>query len=130
MGYITWFEGLETGIKEIDEQHKILISILNELYENLQKGAVSDQVDEILKKLKDYTDYHFKTEEMMMRKINFPYLTFHLNEHKNFLSKLIELVENKASTTSFKLEILLFLRDWLVKHIIASDRKIKKYLDY
>lgn len=60
---VQWSEKLSVGIKEIDDQHKHFIGIVNKLHESVEKGDVTDELDKIFVELNDYAAFHFETEE-------------------------------------------------------------------
>lgn len=126
-----WKPELETGISIIDEQHKKLLSIGSSLYELLDSVNYNDHYDEIielLQELKDYTVYHFKTEEDIL--IN-EYAGFRLHkaQHDSFIDKIEEALsmdidENQKIITN---EMLVFIADWIANHILKTD---KLYVDF
>ncbi len=84
---------------------------------------------EIFEHLTDYTKKHFFTEETMMIKYAYKDYAIHKEEHKKFIEKLYDLkkeLNNEKITIS--LEVLNFLKDWLLNHIQISDRKYIPYV--
>jgi len=71
MELIKWTEQYNTGITEIDNQHKGLVIIINELFELMSKGQARNKMDEIFDHLTDYTKKHFFAEETMLIKFAF-----------------------------------------------------------
>jgi hemerythrin len=125
---------LALNIKEIDNQHKELVYILMQV-SDLKKTGVSPNRDLIqlpilIKKLFYYSKFHFESEESLMREIEYPDLQKHIKIHLEF----IDAVKNfafkfKARETNLTDEVLLFLKDWTINHILDEDAKIKTYLD-
>ncbi|MEJ6949700.1 bacteriohemerythrin [Natronospora cellulosivora (SeqCode)] len=124
-----WKERYSVGVKEIDEQHKQLLSIGRELVsvlENTSEGL--DQYDEIkrlIKKLHEYTVHHFDFEEKMMAERNFIDLASHSFQHKIFIKKIedIDLEKIDLNQKGYTLEILDFLASWISNHILKIDHK-------
>ena len=83
---IGWQESYNLNIEEIDVQHKKLLAVANELYDLIQGDAASykNNVSKALKKLTDYTVYHFSSEETFMRKYGYPQSDFHKMHHPVF----------------------------------------------
>ena len=129
MGQITWKESYSIGITVIDDQHKILIGLINELYEAQRHGTGQLIVGEVLKKLTDYTIYHFTMEEEMLFKNMFPQLDEHKKEHLGFIENLTALQKDAdRNNLLLTLKTLNFLKDWTITHILGSDREYADYL--
>lgn len=129
MAFIEWSEKFLTGVKEADEQHKKLVEVVNELYEAMKQGKGKEVLDKILDELVKYADYHFSTEETLMSKYGFPELAAHKKEHENFKVKIKEFLEKKAKgEVTLSIEVMNFLKEWLVKHIMGTDKKYGPFL--
>ncbi len=123
-----WSDNLSVGIKTIDEQHKKLISAINQLNEFMMKGKGKEVIGPTLSELVRYTDYHFNTEEAYFSKYNYPDSQAHRSEHENFKLKVKAFVEKyNSSGVGLSSEIMIFLSDWIFKHIMGVD---KKYSDF
>ena len=132
--FILWKKEFETGIANIDEQHKKLVAMINELYEAFVDKEHKERVDEIVDKMTEYTVYHFSTEEDYFRKIAFPDLIAHKKMHQEFVEKVAVFKENIVqSKTTLTFKVLSFLQDWLLNHIQYADKAyvpaLKKYLE-
>jgi len=130
MAFILWTEKYTTNIKELDKQHKHLFSLLNKLHGAVSEGAEQGTIAEILDELIDYTFYHFKTEEDLLKKKNYTHYNTHKKQHDKLTGQVVELQKQfmqGSATISF--EILDFLRDWLDKHTMISDLKYARFLN-
>ena len=90
----------------------------------MTEGKAKDRLNKVFDQLFDYTKKHFSTEELMLYKYAYTDIEQHKIEHKKFIDKLEELksdFENNKVTIS--LEVLNFLKDWLLNHIQISDKK-------
>ncbi len=124
MSMIQWDDLYSVEIQEIDEQHKCLVEIMNELYIALANRANPQLVGDVLDKLVDYTRIHFAVEETLMR-------IFHYEEydaHKAIHDKIVYRVEEfqtkyHTGDTHVGMELLMFLRDWLFDHISKEDKR-------
>ncbi|NOZ47817.1 MAG: hemerythrin family protein [Chlorobi bacterium] len=125
---ITWTEEYELGYNTIDEQHKKLVEIINNLYNAFVEAHAMDVISEILNEMLDYTAYHFKTEEDFFVKNNYPEMENHNKEHRLFVEKTKGFI-NKYSTQDANLtyDVMNFLRGWLLAHIQGSDREYSRY---
>jgi len=121
--FILWNESYNVGINRIDTQHKKLIDILNELYESFVDQTSGQKLEIILKELKDYTVYHFGTEEEFLLKHNYPFLEDHIKEHKGFVERIEEFsLELNTGKTKLTFQLMNFLKNWLLSHICGSDQ--------
>lgn len=121
------------GIEMIDEEHKQLFKYADEAYELLNDEFTPDKYDKIeaiLIKLRDYTEKHFTDEENYMESINYKKLFTHKIQHHEFISKLDEFIDLHKSETEDQdkqiMDILEYLTEWLVNHILYVDGQIPK----
>lgn len=129
MAFMEWNDRLVTGVKEADEQHKKLVSLVNDLYDAMKQGKGKEITDKILDELVKYANYHFGTEETLMTKYGYPDLANHKREHENFKVKVKEFLDKKAKgEATLSIEIMNFLKEWLVKHIMGTDKKYGPFL--
>lgn len=120
-----------TGIKLVDDEHARLFELANEAYELMQDNFTSDKYDyivDILNGLKDYAKLHFEDEEAYMESIQYKRLFTQKIEHQAFISKLeemdLESIDENQETAI--LDLLNFLNDWLIEHILEKDMLIGK----
>lgn len=119
--YLKWNSIYSVNVKEIDEQHKKVFSIINEIRE-LKDNYSKEKVGTLLQELKDYGIYHFGTEESYFEKFNFPDKDFHIHQHDVYKQKIEEfeklLNDNDGEAVE---EVTTFLRDWWLNHIQKID---------
>jgi len=125
-----WSENFATGIEVIDEQHKQLISILNQLAGHLANRASSVKLNQIFDELAEYADYHFTTEEGVWRKYLHDDARYaaHENTHKMFIDKVVLLKQEEAQKPLDEVinDIVSFLSQWLAYHILDADKRMAK----
>ncbi len=117
------------GVENIDEQHKKLFELADKAYMLLKDNFSIDKYDkivELLRELKEYTIFHFKSEEEYMESINYKRLFTQKIEHDNFIKALenIDYNDLDAEQDESLVKILNFLNDWLVEHILKTDKLI------
>lgn len=122
-----------TGIPMIDEEHAQLFAYANQIYELLQDEFVADKYDNIrdlLEKLADYAKHHFADEEAYMESIQYKKIFTQKVQHQAFVDELdkydldvIDQAENQQEVIS---NLLTFVTDWLVEHILNLDTQIGK----
>jgi hemerythrin len=127
MSMIAWDDLYSVEIQEIDEQHKCLIEIMNELYTALANRSNPELVGDVLDKLVEYTRIHFAVEETLMRLFNYD----NYEKHKAIHDKIVSRVEEfqgkyHQGDTHVGMELLMFLRDWLFDHISKEDKSYAK----
>jgi hemerythrin len=123
MELLTWSDQYSVGVKQMDDQHRVLIGILNELYDAMMNHCAIEITDPLVRQLAQYTQTHFAAEEAMMATAGFP----ELNEHREQHRRLIERVEAHVSLAAGKdlfqpVQLLHFLREWLAVHIQQEDK--------
>lgn len=128
---IQWKDDYKIGIDKIDEQHKKLFEIANRAYDILTKEIVIDKYDkviDIIEELRDYTSYHFKTEEDYMLKIGYKRFLSQKSVHDEFIKKIysIKLDEIDENDDKQLLDILDFVVNWISEHILGADMLIGK----
>ncbi len=128
-----WRENYSCNIEEIDKQHKKLLEIGSELSSLIRTRDVDhyDEIIQLLDELKKYTIYHFQTEEELMEKYGYVGLADHKKVHQNFIDKIKEvdikdIDENQKGVT---MDILVFIADWIEKHILKVDHMYKDFLN-
>ncbi len=124
---IKWKEDYIIGVDKIDEQHKKLFEIANKAYELLKNEFCIDKYDrivEILDELKEYTVYHFKSEEEYMISIGYKKFLSHKVEHDEFIKKItnIDFKSIDEDQDKYLLETLEFVVSWISGHILGRDK--------
>ena len=124
-----WDDSYNTGIAEIDQDHKGLVKLINDLYEAMQDGSGGALLMPILSALKNYTQTHFSREEQYMAKCNAPDQEKHIQQHKLMVTKLADLESrHRKGEAAISLQALTFLRDWLKNHILVIDQAMAVHL--
>lgn len=122
MSLFEWDDSYSVGIEKLDDHHLKLISLTNKLYLAMKEGKGKVVMEEILLELLSYVKYHFSTEERMMANVGYQGLIEHKKEHEAFAKKMNDFFNNhQKGSVTLSIEILNFLRDWLVKHIKKTD---------
>lgn len=119
---LVWNDQYSVHIPEIDEQHKKLFALINDLYDNIRQGHGEEAVDDTLKALVDYTHTHFEFEEKMMFDHHYPDFEQHCAEHTEMIRRIAEL-SNRRGQGPIGDELMTFLFDWLTHHILEEDMK-------
>lgn len=130
MTVIAWNESLRVGVREIDEQHKVLINLINRFDEaprgNIERPGFSRLLDELVQ----YTQFHFRTEERLMAQYLYLNRAAHIEGHYHLVHQLVTLRDNfNDGKTGFTPETLSFLKEWLLDHILHWDKEMAAYFN-
>jgi len=127
---VVWDEAYSVGFEHIDNQHKRLITMINTLSAACKMGDAAADIAylKVINSAMDYAKTHFSDEEKYMREAGYPELRKHKKQHKKFVTdikKSVKLFE-KGKTTP--IEMVDFLKNWLLEHIAVSDKQYAPYL--
>ncbi len=129
MAFFGWKDEYSVGIKKFDEQHKRIVGYLNELYEAMKGGKGKDALGEVLTGLLEYTRTHFLAEESLMKLYDYPGLDEHRMKHEKMANHVAVLAgKYKSGELTSPIQITNFLKDWLGKHIMKTDKEYAPFL--
>ena len=124
-----WDDSCNIGIESIDDDHRGLVNLINDLYEAMQDGTGGALLLPIFSALRHYTETHFAKEESFMVECNAPDQDKHFQEHQRMMAKLADLESrHRNGEAAISLETLTFLRDWLKNHICVVDQAMAEKL--
>ena len=130
MALITWSENLSVNIREIDSQHKELVKLINEMHDAMSEGKGKDVLEKVLTRLIDYTKMHFSGEERLMETHRYAGYVTHKAEHEKLTKQVMEISNRmKEGKTVITIEVMNFLKEWLSKHIVGTDKKYGPFLN-
>jgi hemerythrin-like metal-binding protein len=131
MAFFEWRDSLTVGIPLIDDDHKLLIDLINQLHESVYLHEEHATLGTILNALLEYTEYHFLREETVMEVCGYPDLSAHRAEHDALTARVreIEIRYRTDKGADLGSETLRFLKYWLNGHIHGSDTLIHDYAD-
>ncbi len=126
---IEWSDDFATTVHCVDEQHKKLVSMVNDLHKAMTTGKGNEALAGILTGLKEYVIQHFGDEEKLQQQAGYPGFLHHKKIHTQFVAKLVDLENNfKEGRVGISMELMDFLKDWLLQHIMGTDQKYVPYL--
>ena len=130
MALINWSDNLSVNVAEIDQQHKRLIAMINELNDAMKLGKGKEVLGKIIQGLLGYTITHFKTEEKYFAQFGYPDTDNHQKEHAAFIQKVTEFKDGfNNKKISLAIDVMNFLSDWLKKHIMGTDKKYSQFFN-
>ena len=128
MPLIEWSNSFSVNNTIIDNQHHKLFDYLNELSDAMAVGKSNEVIEKVLDSLISYTATHFKYEEDLFEKYNYPNTESHIKTHTEFVNKVVQFKQDFMDGKALlSVKIMRFLTDWLMQHINGTD---KKYVDF
>jgi len=129
MAFLKWDDSLSVKIPEVDEEHKVLVKLINELHDAMMEGKALEATAKTLNELVQYTQTHFKHEEIFMTRNNFPGYAGHKTMHEAFVEKVVNFQkEFNAGKITLSIQLLNFLSEWIVGHVKKADAEYGKAL--
>ena len=130
MTLLTWNHACSIGVKAMDDQHGVLMDTLNDLRLALVQGRGRDQVSEGLNRLIEFTRMHFASEEQLLEQHGYPALAEHRDAHQRLLGEIEEAALHTQHNDELHMRsILMFLRDWYMKHVDDLDQQYGTWLN-
>ena len=124
-----WKKDFSVGIKELDDQHKSFFDILNRLGEVAGGNKGMEVVGPVLRELIEYSRHHFTEEENWLKIIGYPGLQYQKQQHEFFISQVTDLQDRYSKgDANIPLSTVEFLRDWLLSHILETDKKYGTFM--
>lgn len=134
MAFMEWSERMSVGLAELDDDHKKLIAVINQLEADAGSASQLEGVRRALVTLRRYAEYHFGREQAVMAICNYPALESHIEEHHDFIEKIRGVSEAfeadpKKVAKHVNEELVEFLKTWLTHHILIEDMAYKPYVE-
>ncbi len=129
MAFIEWQDSYSVDHPQLDQQHRTLVQMVNDLHAAMSAGQVQQALGGILDKLVGYTVQHFRTEEQLMAQAGYPYLESHRKLHADLTNKALEFQKSfQSGATAINARLASFLREWLTTHILQQDRQYAPFV--
>jgi hemerythrin len=125
-----WDDSFLTGIEEVDHEHKLLIDDINRLHKELTGHDEKSEIEECLGDIYARMQAHFALEEHIMKEYGYEYFDEHKREHEELLGSytecMVQFLNDTGVSSSNYIEDC--LKGWVIKHIVASDKKMSLML--
>lgn len=130
MPVVEWTDDLSVGVAVLDEHHRRLIDLLNDVFDVLRTNPAQEVIERTLGELVRYTYYHFGVEEKLMDEAGYADCEAHRQSHRVIAEHVRELDRQyeRDPRTVVAAEIFEFLSDWLIHHIRNEDQRYKAAL--
>ncbi len=130
MALFEWNDLYGVNVSRLDQQHRKLVEMVNDLDDSIRTGNDNMVLKETLKKLLDYTAYHFVYEEKLLKQYDYSDLSRHMEEHNTLLYRVLDLRGRYEAGEGVQAsEVLDFLTGWLKNHILNSDKQYGAFLN-
>lgn len=121
---IVFDNSIRLGLREIDKQHERLVSLINQLHKNMKLKLGNKKAADILNELVEYTVTHFGYEEKIMKEYKYEDSAEHTRKHAELIAKVGDFQKQfNQGSAMLTMDLMDFLKDWLVNHIKGTDRK-------
>jgi hemerythrin-like metal-binding protein len=130
MALAGWRKKYSVGVKVLDDQHRTILRILNELHAAAIKGKIGEVAGPLLSQALCASREHFSTEEELMELTAYPGLAEHRCRHAELTARVAEFLScpSEPNLKSY-VELLHFVRDWFRGHILGSDQKYTLWMN-
>ena len=128
MESINWKDEFSVGVKEMDDQHKKLLAMINKLI--IEQKTLTDPktIADLLTEMTDYAQVHFRAEEYLMAEYGYEQKTLQEKQHQAFIDKTISFCSaSDIGPNILSTALLDYLGTWLVEHILQEDMKYKEF---
>ena len=129
MSVVHWSPNLSVGVEELDSDHQDLIKVLNRLDDEVGRAAEHDTIAQILDELISHTESHFRREEEIMARENYPEAEHHAKIHEALRDEIRDFREEFGAGMEIGPEITQFIKNWLISHIMESDKHLGGFLE-
>jgi hemerythrin len=128
---IIWTDRMGVGVKLLDNDHKKLVLLINELHDGLVAERAKPELDRVFDKLVRFTRVHFAHEEQLLAETGYPGAETHKLEHDSLIEQITELQARfrAQAPMSIYLEGVELLKGWLFNHLYGSDQEYAPYLE-
>lgn len=130
MPFITWTNQLSVDVKLLDNDHKKLAILINDLHDGLMTGHSTEALQGIFDQLVEYSRIHFVHEERFLDEAGYSGAAAHKQEHDHKIEQVLDLQARFRRETGLAglLEVMDMLKDWLFVHIQRSDQEFVEHL--
>ncbi len=122
MALLKWRDDYSIGVAQIDNEHRQLFDVINEFHDQKQGAVASHDILQMLNKLIQYSESHFRNEEGIMRSMDYADVDQHHQQHDALVGAIFDLAaEVEAGKGTVDLSLHTFLKNWLLDHILQHD---------
>lgn len=129
MDLIKWRDSYGTGVVSMDNQHRKIIDLINDLYKKIRKEESYGSVQDVLAEMMKYAEEHFEAEENLLKANGFKDFDEHISKHQSYRERLTALMAESTNDPDAAVKSTYgFLRQWWMGHIVDEDKKYGEFL--
>lgn len=129
MAQVDWDERMNIGEERIDEQHRELVAIINDIGLAAERGAGRKELGGLIRAFCDYAQVHFRTEESFLKVADYPEYFQQVGEHENCSTRALAFYRAYINGEDVLIEdFLSFVSTWFVEHTLGVDQSLRAYL--
>lgn len=125
-----WTDEMSVGDEVIDEEHRVLVDLLNRLRAAAEDYGDAATVGGVLARLYQYSRAHFEHEERILEASGYPDLEEHRQEHEKLKVKLAKILDSDSPSPSGSLldDLVAFVESWFHDHFLTMDKRYRAWL--
>lgn len=130
---LKWSDDFKVGHEQIDQEHQLIVEKYATLYDLMKEGKGHDYYGQLLLFLKDYIEFHFSNEEKIQQEVGYLGQLRHKKLHEAFKAEIAKIIEKQQDSEITNAELIrfnLFLKNWLIYHILIEDRSMVENLKH
>ncbi|MBC9784058.1 hemerythrin family protein [Heliobacterium chlorum] len=128
MPFIDWDERYEVGIPQIDDEHKTLLAMVNQLYDAVKAGKSDELIEELIDKSIIYAGVHFSHEEKFLKDADYKFFHEHKQYHDEFTQRVHLFKIGPDNSKNKAMDLLNLLKYWFINHILIEDKGFSKMI--
>ena len=130
MALFNWSDQYSVGVSRMDDHHRQIFDIVNRLHATMKEGKAKEAIGPLMDELIEFTEFHFREEEVLMDKIKYPALLAQKQAHQQFVSQLQAFKQemNEGQNTLVAIKVSKMATDWLKDHILKMDKKYEEHM--
>lgn len=130
MALIAWRSEFETGVEDVDHEHRELIDLINQLHAQLGSDAEPATINAFLGEVFARISAHFALEESIMRKYDYDQYLEHKTDHEKLLDDIRDIMDDfeTGKYAAYDEALAAAVHDWFVDHFKTKDARLHKML--
>jgi hemerythrin-like metal-binding protein len=130
MSLIEWRKEFETGIPDVDHEHRELVDLINSLHAHIESRADKPRIPEFLGEVFARIAAHFALEESIMRKHAYDEYESHKAEHEKLLDEIRDIMDaqRNAPSSLYENKLSTVVKNWFIDHFKSKDARLHKKL--
>ena len=129
MDWISWDKVHKTGHLGMDEGHRNLVELINQLADAMQNDKPKEFCSRVLEQFVEHAKTHFAAEENLMDVHRYPKAAEHVAMHETMLKDVLSFKATYDSGVTVEFATLLVILDkWLARDIAEADRALAQFV--